>query len=350
MASLASGGYRLVGAIQGSRPATWYRQLLHARQPHHADGHPNLSCDCPAWCANQAGNRTCKHTELTAQLIVGHALLQVRPIDGPAVQSPIIVAMQPLLQGLAPTWTITEALTPIRDVTYRVTLVEHGDSADAPSAFVATNRQHAQTLQDISAATAAWAGWAIAAEVARRNGWNDLGAPPSHHYRFGQGRSASTRTTAARGGTSAPRVGVFDLLQIGQREDLGDGLRPADRAEACLRMFLGPRYDQLARQGFLDVASRDYPQRVYRVRIDPERRVDRRVRVFEGGRYSQDFCIVRQDRMQPVADGWLTVFLGLLADESRVLRVVSRHNIFDPHSDSHERETVPAVWTPRQAA
>jgi hypothetical protein len=60
-----------------------------------------------------------------------------------------------------------------------------------------------------------------------------------------------------------------------------------------------------------------------------------------------DLCIVRQDRLTPVQDGFLTVFMGLLSDERHVLRVVGSHNIFRPYSDGDERETVPTHWTPR---
>ena len=132
--------------------------------------------------------------------------------------------------------------------------------------------------------------------------------------------------------------------------DFGDGLCPQQRVLSPLRLFLGPLYADLQRQGFLDVPSRAQPGRVYRLRIDPERRYDRRVRVLEHNRYVRDLCIVRQDRMTPVQDGFLTVFMGLLSDEQHVLRVVGRHNIFPPNSDSSEMETLPAIWTPRATA
>jgi hypothetical protein len=67
-----------------------------------------------------------------------------------------------------------------------------------------------------------------------------VGAPPDHHYRFGRGAGRSRGTE---------RVGVYDLLQIGNRADLGDGLTPQQRAEHCLRMFLGPLYVTLQQQG-----------------------------------------------------------------------------------------------------
>lgn len=346
MASLARGDYRLVGAIEGSRAGQWYRQLIQTANPRAADGRYNLACDCPAWCSNHAKDRTCKHTELTSRLLVGTQLEHLRPIDDATLTITTVVAMQPLLQGLHGDWAITEAIAPIGTQNYRVSVLDltldsgHAEESRAASAFVALNRAHRPSTQGVSAAAASWAGWAIAAEVARLRGFGDLGAPPSHHYQFKSSRS----TGRSRRQQDAGAVGVFDLLTIGQREDLGDGLRPSERAEACLRMFLGPRYAQLCSNGFLDVSSRRFPQRVYRVRIDPARRVDRRVRVFEHGRYTQDLCIVRQDRQQPAADCWLTVFLGFMSDEQHVLRVVGQHNIFRPHSDGAEQEHLPAVW------
>jgi hypothetical protein len=57
-----------------------------------------------------------------------------------------------------------------------------------------------------------------------------------------------------------------------------------------------------------------YPHRVYRLRRDPAKHRDRRVRVFERGRYVNDFCIVRVQNV-PEADHLLTVFQRLLSDE-----------------------------------
>ena len=125
-------------------------------------------------------------------------------------------------------------------------------------------------------------------------------------------------------------------------------LTPAQRAENTLRLFLGPQHALLERQGFLDVSSGLYPGRVYRLRRDPQRRYERRVRVFENGVYQKDFCIVRAQSV-PEADQYMSVFFGLIADERRILSVVQRSNIFGINSDGHERETVPAVWTPRTA-
>ena len=123
-------------------------------------------------------------------------------------------------------------------------------------------------------------------------------------------------------------------------------LTPAQRAENTLRLFLGPQHALLERQGFLDVSSGLHPGRVYRLRRDPQRRYERRVRVFEQGRYQADYCIVRAQSV-PEADHFLTLFFGLVADERRILSVVQRGNIFSPNSDGQERETTPAVWQAR---
>lgn len=341
MPSLRDGDYRLVGAIQGSTPDRWYRQMLDAHQPQRDDGTFRLSCDCPAWINNHGGDRTCKHTRITAQLLADTRLSGARPVHGAPLTLITVQAMQPLIQGIHGTWRIAECEAPLAGTPYRFSLLEVITSdGPAASAFVALSQRHAPHLQDVSAAVAAWAGWAVAAEIARQSQFGQVGAPPDSFYRFKRGSRAA----------DAGRIGVRDLLAIGNQTDLGDGLRPDQRAEATLRMFLGPLYGTLQRQGFLDVSSRQYLERVYRLRIDPDRRCDRRVRVFEAGRYVRDLCIVRQDRMTPVQDGFLTVFMGLLSDEQHVLRVVGQHNIFSPYSDHHERETVPATWVPRGEA
>lgn len=89
----------------------------------------------------------------------------------------------------------------------------------------------------------------------------------------------------------------------------GDGLRPIERAEQTLRLFLGEQlYQQLETHGFLDVSSVRYAeeQRVYRLRRDPGKLCERRVRVFIHGQYFNDFCIVRAQSV-PEADHFLTV-------------------------------------------
>jgi hypothetical protein len=116
-----------------------------------------------------------------------------------------------------------------------------------------------------------------------------------------------------------------------------------------LRLFLGETlYTQLETQHFLDVSSVRFAaqQRVYRLRRDPMKLRERRVRVFEHGQYVKDYCIVRGQDV-PEADHFLGLFLGLLSDEQAMLSVVHSHNIFRPQSDGREAEMMPAAWHPR---
>jgi hypothetical protein len=133
------------------------------------------------------------------------------------------------------------------------------------------------------------------------------------------------------------------------------GRTPVERAEGTLRLLLGdPLYTRLLGEGYLDVPSAQFAacHRVYRLRRDPARLRDQRVRVFEvvDGRmtYTQDYCIVRRSQSVPEADHFLTKWLGLLSDERRLLEVVGPHNIFAPHSDDYGRRidepTLP-VWS-----
>ncbi len=168
------------------------------------------------------------------------------------------------------------------------------------------------------------------------------GTPPEH-FRLPQ-RSTNLRT-------GVTEIGLADILRIGDVTDLSDGLSPQIRAEQTLALFLGPLYTQLEQQHFLDVSSSLYPHRVYRLRRDPQKHCERRVRVFEDGCYTKDFCIVRSQDV-PEADHYLTVFLLLLSDEYGALSVVGRHNIFAPHSDDwqqREEEIDPVLWQPRVA-
>jgi hypothetical protein len=101
------------------------------------------------------------------------------------------------------------------------------------------------------------------------------------------------------------------------------------------------------RAHFLDVSivRSAERQRVYRLRRDPLKVRERRVRVFEHGQYVNDYCIVRGQDV-PEADHYLTTFLHLLSDEQSALSVVKTHNIFRPLSDGREAGIVPVVWHP----
>jgi hypothetical protein len=342
--SFARGDYSLLLAIESSsRPDSWYRVL--------ADRQTGaLSCDCPPWIFNQnedaQGRRFCPHTRITERLSQVEA-------DGARIATPVgtvhqlIQATQEQWPGLRGTWSIEERDALITPKPYHFVLLRlalgNGGTATGTVAFA---RRHRPSAARLEARVAGWAGYAIAAEVARLGGYPMAGQPPEHfrvERRQGSGRQRQRPTPGM------PPLGLADILRVGDVVDLGDGRSPAQRAENTLRLFLGEQlYGQLEQQGFLDVPSAHYTheQRVYRLRRDAAHARERRVRVFERGRYSKDFCIVRAQDV-PEADHVLTVFLGLLSDELSTLSVVQSSNIFSPNSDGPECETVPAVWQPR---
>jgi hypothetical protein len=336
--SLANGDYRLIMAIESaSRANSWYRVLV--------DGNTgNFSCDCPAWTFRQDGGeaRSCKHTRL-AQLLtspqnVGTPL--ERASGAAATNNLFVQAAQQQWPGLGGRWSIEQRSSQLDGTPYYFVLLRltTGNGTTATGLVAFTRRYHT-TQQSMIAGVAGWAGYAIAAEVARAAGYPLAGQPPEH-FKVTRRTGASPRTR---------RIGLQDILRVGDQVDLGDGYTPDQRAENTLRLFLGEElYAQLERQHFLDVSSVRYAaeQRVYRLRRDPAKQRDRRVRVFKFNRYVNDYCIVRAQDV-PEADHWLTNFLTLLSDEERAISVVQSYNIFPPHSDDYyeqEEETVAAVW------
>lgn len=348
--SLANGDYSLVMAVESSsRADSWYRVLADRRTG-------VLSCDCPPWTFKQdaqasASERSCHHTRMAQQLARGTPLSATTPTgafaqDGAFVS--LISATQQQWPGLRGEWSIEGRVAQINEKPYLFFLLKlamgNGGMATGVTGFA---ERHRPTQQHLQTRVAMWSGYAIAAEVARIGGFPLAGQPPEH-FQVTSTRQAR-RTVAGR--ASPPVIGLGDILRIGDVEDLGDGLRPTERAEQTLRLFLGEQlYQQLETRGFLDVSSVRYAerQRVYRLRRDPGKRYERRVRVFEHGRYVNDLCIVRAQSV-PEADHVLSIFLQFLSDEDSALSVVKDHNIFGPYSDGHERETIAPVWHPRLA-
>ncbi len=344
--SLANGDYSLLMTIESaSRANSWYRVLTDRSTGH-------LSCDCPAWTFRQdeGAVRSCKHTRL-AQLLLNARNrpgeqppgITVEHVSGAAAEANTLVqAARQQWPGLGGNWSLerrnyTFDRHPYTFILLRLT-TGNGLTASGVVAF-ATNYHH--TPASMVAGVAGWAGYAVAAEVARAAGYPMAGQPPEH---FKVTRRAGTATTARN-----RRLGLSDILRVGDQIDLGDGCTPTQRAENTLRLFLGEDlYARLERQHFLDVSSMRYAheQRVYRVRRDPRKMRDRRVRIFKRGRYTNDYCIVRGQDV-PEADNWLTIFLRLISDEDGQLSVVGQYNIFPPHSDDYdgrEEETIPARW------
>ncbi len=356
--SLRNGDFDLVLAIQSpSSPDRWYRVLLDRARA--LAGETVLSCDCVGWrqdARNAAARRAlaaglsdaglrvprgCKHTDAARALLdaPGGAAMPRHRADHPYIGA-TCTRWAPLREFvLEDGWGIQEArITVGREPYHLVLLRATGTTGATATAAIAFADCHPATLGSRAAPVGDWGGYTLAASFCRQAGVPLDGEPPLHFSEAPHGRRAASR----------PGASARDLLAIGDQRDLGDGLTPAQRAENTLRLFLGPRYALLERQGFLDVSSGLYPGRVYRLRRDPQRRYERRVRVFEDGVYCNDFCIVRAQRV-PEADHYLTLYFGLIADERRILSVVWQGNIFGPNSDGPERETAPAVWQPRAA-
>lgn len=347
--SLANGDYSLLMAIESStRSDSWYRTLVDRL-------YGTFSCDCPPWTFMQdpiagEGERSCGHTRFCAQLALQPTTRAVaqRPNFPTGFNTSMLVdATRRQWPGLQGEWSVEARSAQINQKPYLVILLKlHlGNGGVATGAVAFSERLH-PTAQHIISRTSMWCGFAIAAEVARLGGFPLAGQPPDH---FRVDRSTTTRGGRPRRASTG--VGLTDILRtVGDQVDLGDGLQPVQRAENTLRLFMGETlYQQLEVQGFLDVSSTRYQGRVYRMRRDPGKRRERRLRVFEQGDYVQDFCIVRNQDC-PEADFFLTVFLGLLSDEEGTISVVEQYNKFRPNSDGYERETSPAVWQPRSVA
>ncbi|MEI8305490.1 MAG: hypothetical protein WCF99_00360 [Chloroflexales bacterium] len=355
--SLRNGDFDLVLAIQSpSSPDRWYRVLLDRARAQ--AGETVLSCDCAGWlqdARNAAARRAlaagrsdaglrvargCKHTDAAQALLgqPGGALLPRYRDDHPYIGA-TRMRWAPL-RDFVPEggWGIQEARITVSDAPYHLVLLQAtGTTGSVATATIAFAICHPTTLGSRAAPVAGWGGYAIASSFCRQAGVPLVGEPPLHVVDGPVDRRATR---------PAGPISDRAILAIGDQRDLGDGLTPAQRAENTLRMFLGPQHALLERQGFLDVSSGLHPGRVYRLRRDPQRRYERRVRVFEQGRYVNDFCIVRAQSV-PEADHMLTLYFGLIADEQRILSVVQRGNIFGTNSDGQERETVPAVWQAR---
>jgi len=344
-----NGDYRLVVATESSsRPDVWYRVLQDTSTG-------NLQCDCPNWLTN--ANRTCKHTD-AGRLLLGAGNLQasgtVPSIPDAqrlaALTHPLVEATRGQWQGIeTATFGIEERDSMVgRDPYHFVLLrVQTGDDIQA-SAVVAFARRHFQAGTDphvhMQTGVVGWAGYELCSRVARAADFPMVGQPPIH-YRMP--RRAPMQPTGRAQQQSRlldePEYGVADLLKIGERKDLGDGLTPKQRAEGTLRLFLGPLYQQVQTQGYLDVPSARVTNRVYRVRRDSSREIERRVRVIENGRYTNDLCIIRTQSV-PEADHFMTVFLRLISDERGLLDILKgqevigqpygqRGNVFTPHSE-----------------
>jgi hypothetical protein len=368
--SLVHGDYLFVMLVESASargPNTWYRVL--------ADKLTGLlSCDCHTWVykgdvetdAQGHQTRLCKHTRFGRRLLALQGTAGTTPIQPVAGQAavatthPLVAATQQQWRGLGGVWGIEQRSALIGNEDYELVLLSlrPGNGGLATGLVAFSHRHHdRRDYASMVPGIALWGGYSLASQVAHLHGFTSV-APPTVHFkvpgRDGQGRRDGTRTQGAQQQVPfASRVGLADILRVGDHADLGDGLTPEVRAEHTLRLFLGETlYAQLDRDGYLDVSSVRFAesQRVYRLRRDPHRASERRVRIFEFGRHIHDYCIVRGQVGIPEADHFLTVFLGLLSDEQELLRVVTGSNIFGPDSESIGPERAPAIWKARPAA
>ncbi len=171
-------------------------------------------------------------------------LLQQQPIGRPRInilpQSatlPLICAVQEQWPGLRGEWHIEERDAHINNKPYHFVLVKLrlGNGGEA-AGTVAFSQNHAITPERIRAGVAGWCGYAIAAEVARLGGFPLAGQPPEH---FKVRSTSGTRRAARQPATTPSRIGLSDILRVGDQTDLGDGLLPRQRAENTLKLFWG---------------------------------------------------------------------------------------------------------------
>jgi len=329
-ASLASGAYRLLAVFESSSSRdTWYRLLQNAAG--------DLSCDCPAWVFKKtSAARGCPHTQFMQTLLDGQSFDRLGTA-GAVDQLAVVDAMNARWHGgLLGEWHINSRVDRFKGSRYLFleTKLTFG-TGNVSSCMIGFAEKHLE-MPRVYERVAGWCGYTHAADIARLGGFPMAGQQPEY-FKVPKSAKGSTR-------------GLASFLQLANKTDLGDGMTPAQRAEESLQFFLGEQlYSKLETNHFLDVSSYTYPDRVYRLRRDPYKTRDRRVRVFEHGTYVKDFCIVRGQDV-PEADHVLSVFLGLMSDEMKTISVVKTYNIFSPHSDDYsqrEEETLPAVWRAR---
>ena len=337
VASMVRGDYQIAAIIESaSSQGSWYRNLVRR-------GTHDRSCDCPSWINNTGGatTRSCKHTDFVHRLsLAGHTYPFIDTLNAADVVTThqLIEATQRQWNGLSGEWSLEMGHSLITNQRYLVTVLRlDTGNGDVASCVIAFSERHQPTVASMEEAIVGWGGYAIASQVARLAGMPNVGNPPEH-YQF-RHSNRTRRTTATQPGTYAP-LALRDILHT---RELHDGLRPSERAENALRLFLGTDYDLLEQQHFLDISSRFYPHTVYRLRRNPNKNYEHRVRVFERGVYVRDLCIVRgQDCPEP--DWYLAVFLRFTSDERGLLGMLSRGNIWSTYSDDDLKETIPAVW------
>ncbi len=352
----------------------------------------NLSCVCPAWTRDQRGQhprRSCKHTDplsalLNKQRPEGLRVIPPRIVGGERIGQ--VIGANPALAHLTGSWAMQEFEAPVFGTSkgrlepdpyhWFLLSVKLADLTQATGIVALPADEVPQDPRILNQTIAAWCGYQIAADVLLRAG-QQPGVPPTYYRDEGRhGKRARKVQDGLRDApkaprqTDAPKYGIGDLMVAMHDADQGDGMTPAQRAEDLLRLMLGGQYaqvdpDRTPYQGYLDAPSK-HPQQtldylwqldrsgtgrrslsgygvpktcrelVFRVRVDKGRKYDRRVRVWIDGQYRLDLCIVREGYIGskvPVADGFLSRYLGFLANELNVLGVIGGYNLFPRFSD-----------------
>ena len=351
--SLERGDYRIAAVIESARePDMWYRNLIDR-----ATG--ELKCDCPRWI-NSGEQRDCKHEDFTSILYGQNGELADHVYLDHVTSHPLIEATkaqwggEATAGGLSGQWSLEMGRGRIGGNAYLVVLLRlETGNGDLVSCVVAFCERHHPTIESMTAGVSGWAGYAIASECARLSGRANVGRPPEH-YRFRPSHSTRRREgpraeersdePSSTSQTEQPTIYLRDILRI---TDLRDGMTAAQRAEQTLRIFLGDDYSLLERHHFLDIPSRFWRGRIYRLRRDPGKQTEHRVRMFENGVYTKDLCIQRGQTC-PEADWYMSVYLRLISDERGLLSILNSDNVWPPYSDDRTRETLPAVWQPQE--
>src|SRR5205807_930174 len=153
------------------------------------------------------GNRACQHTIVTSRLAAtNQTAIQGNRSTSPSMSlttSPLLAATQEQWPGLRGMWSIEERDAQIGTKPYHFVLLRlamgNGGIATGVVAFANTHRH---TMNEMIPGVAGWAGYAIAAEVARLGGFPTAGQPPDH-FRIDRRpttrqRQHPTPSTAAR--------------------------------------------------------------------------------------------------------------------------------------------------------
>ena len=250
--SLANGDYTFVMLVESAKAEinTWYRVLRNKITGH-------LSCDCPIWVFGRdtevdeqgAMIRLCKHCRGARELLARQrphtapVLADLAPAPVPTTH-PLVAATQQQWRGLGGVWRVEQRSVLLGDEAYELVLI----SLQSGNGFLATGlvafsaRHHRRDdYQSMIPGIALWGGFSIASQIAQTQEGFETIAPPNVFFKVRDtGRNpapeAQPRQTVSatqlRQPTRPPRVGLADVLRVGDNLNSRDGLAPAERAES----------------------------------------------------------------------------------------------------------------------